>query len=97
MGTIIWSAYRSQLTSEFSIKSHIYPFEIHRGPKLEGCAFANFGNSSGTEGKSRHEIDLKIRINKLFLRNGSLKVLNILSSKIAVVGKKKKGRLIRVL
>ena len=28
---------------------------MHRGPKLEGCAFANFGNSSGTEGKSRHE------------------------------------------
>ena len=21
----------------------------NRGPKLEGCAFANFGNSSGTE------------------------------------------------
>ena len=28
---------------------------MHRGPKLEGCAFANFGNSSGTKGKSRHE------------------------------------------
>ena len=24
-------------------------FKIPRGPKLEGCAFANFGNSSGTE------------------------------------------------
>ena len=24
-------------------------FRIGRGPKLEGCAFANFGNSSGTE------------------------------------------------
>ena len=24
--------------------------KIRRGPKLEGCAFANFGNSSGTEG-----------------------------------------------
>ena len=23
--------------------------KIRRGPKLEGCAFANFGNSSGTE------------------------------------------------
>ena len=22
---------------------------------MEGCAFANYGNSSGTEGKSRHE------------------------------------------
>ena len=30
--------------------------KIHRGPKLEGCcAFANFGNSSGTEKVSRHE------------------------------------------
>ena len=25
--------------------------KIRRGPKLEGYAFANFGNSSGTEGK----------------------------------------------
>ena len=25
-------------------------FKIRRGPKLEDCAFANFGNSSGTEG-----------------------------------------------
>ena len=25
--------------------------KIRRGPKLEGCAFANFGNSSGTEGE----------------------------------------------
>ena len=24
-------------------------FRIGRGPKLVGCAFANFGNSSGTE------------------------------------------------
>ena len=24
-----------------------------RGPKLEGCAFANFGNSRGTEEDSR--------------------------------------------
>ena len=23
--------------------------EIHRGPKLEGCSFAKFENSSGTE------------------------------------------------
>ena len=23
---------------------------------MEGCAFANFGNSSGTEGESRHEM-----------------------------------------
>ena len=27
--------------------------KIRRGPKLEGCAFANFENSSGTEGESR--------------------------------------------
>ena len=26
--------------------------KIRRGPKLEGCAFANFENSSGTEGQS---------------------------------------------
>ena len=25
--------------------------KIRRGPKLEGCAFAKFGNSSGTEGE----------------------------------------------
>ena len=25
--------------------------KIRRGPKLEGCIFANFGNSSGTEGE----------------------------------------------
>ena len=25
--------------------------KIRRGPKLEGCAFANFGNSSVTEGE----------------------------------------------
>ena len=30
--------------------------KIHRGPKLEGCVFTNFGNSSGTEGESRHEM-----------------------------------------
>ena len=30
--------------------------KIHKGPKLEGCAFANLGNSSGTEGESRHEM-----------------------------------------
>ena len=27
--------------------------KIRRGPKLEGCTFANFGNSSETEGESR--------------------------------------------
>ena len=27
--------------------------KIRRVPKLEGCAFANFGNSSGTEGELR--------------------------------------------
>ena len=25
--------------------------KIRRDPKLQGCAFANFGNSSGTEGE----------------------------------------------
>ena len=64
--------------------------KIHRGPKLEGCAFANFVNSSGTEGESRHEINWKIGANKLLLSDGSLEALKILSSKIAVVGKKNK-------
>ena len=32
----------------------LYQRKIRRGPKLEGCAFTNFGNSSGTEGESRH-------------------------------------------
>ena len=27
-------------------------FKIRRGPKLEGYAFANFRNSSGTEGEA---------------------------------------------
>ena len=27
----------------------LYQRKIRRGPKLEGCAFTNFGNSSGTE------------------------------------------------
>ena len=26
-----------------------FGIKIRKGPKLEGCAFANFGNSSGTE------------------------------------------------
>ena len=26
-------------------------YKRHRGPKLEGCVFVNFGNSSGTEGE----------------------------------------------
>jgi len=26
-------------------------YKLRRGPKLEGCAFANFGNSRETEGK----------------------------------------------
>ena len=30
--------------------------KIRRNPKLEGCVFTNFGNSSGTEGESRHEM-----------------------------------------
>ena len=31
--------------------------KIRRGPKLEGCAFANFGNSSGTEGEPSQKRD----------------------------------------
>ena len=62
---------------------------------MEGCAFANFGNSSGTEGESHHKINWKIGVNKLLLAlsDGSLEVLKISSSKITVVGKKnKKGK-----
>ena len=62
---------------------------------MEGCAFANFGNSSGTEGESHHKINWKIGVNKLLLAlsDGSLEVLKISSSKIAVAGKKnKKGK-----
>ena len=60
---------------------------------MEGCTFANFGNSSGTKGESRHEINWKIGVNKLLLSDGSLEVLKISSSKITVAGKKnKKGK-----
>ena len=73
-------------------------YKIHRGPKLEGCAFANFGNSSGTEGESRHNINWKIGVNKLLLSDGSLEVLKISSSKLQLRGRKtKKGSLVRVL
>ena len=34
--------------------------KIGRGPKLEGCAFANFGNSSGTEGEPSQKRDPRI-------------------------------------
>ena len=38
--------------SEKSLKNETFwRFKIRRGPKLEGRAFANFGNSSGIEGK----------------------------------------------
>ena len=57
----------------------LYP-KIRRGPKLEGCAFANFGNSSGTEGESRHEINWKIGVNKLLLSDGSLQGVAYLSN-----------------
>ena len=36
--------------------------KIRRGPKLEGCVFTNFGNSSGTEGESRHEMLARITL-----------------------------------
>ena len=29
--------------------SFFFGKKIRRGPKLKGCTFANFGNSSGTE------------------------------------------------
>ena len=39
-----------------NLESGLFDFQkIRRGPKLEGCAFANFGNSSETEWESRHE------------------------------------------
>ena len=40
----------------------LYQRKIRRGPKLEGCAFTNFGNSSGTEGESRHEMLARITL-----------------------------------
>ena len=43
----------SKSPKKFSFEFHAK--KIRRGPKLEGCAFTNFGNSSGTEGESRHE------------------------------------------
>ena len=33
----------------------IFFVKIRRGPKLEGYAFVNFGNSSGTEGEPREK------------------------------------------
>ena len=66
--------------------------KIHRGPKLESCAFANFGNSSGTEGESCHEINWKIGVNKFLLSDGFLEVLKISSPQIAVAGKKNKKK-----
>ena len=45
-----WTVYLS--FTYFSIPNFSYSTKsskIRRGPKLEGCAFANFGNSSGTE------------------------------------------------
>ena len=35
----------------------VIQYKIRRGPKLEGCAFANFGNSSGTEGEPSQKRD----------------------------------------
>ena len=35
--------------------------KIRRGPKLEGCTFANFGNSSGTEGEPSQKREEKWR------------------------------------
>ena len=65
---------------------------------MESCAFANFGNSSGTEGESRHKINWKIGVNKLLLSDGSLEVLKISSSKLQLRGRKtKKGSLVWVL
>ena len=34
--------------------------KIRRGPKLEGCAFANFGNSSGTEGATLRDCHFSV-------------------------------------
>ena len=46
----------NQLDSQFQ--------KICRGPKLEGCTFANFGNSSGTEGEpSQKEREMGEKIN----------------------------------
>ena len=39
--------------------------KIRRGPKLEGCAFANFGNSSGTEGEATEVKEKREREKKI--------------------------------
>ena len=39
------------------------------GPKLEGCAFANFGNSSGTEGEPSQTRE-KNGLKKMLPRSG---------------------------
>ena len=43
--------------------------KIRRGPKLEGCAFANFGNSSGTEGEPSQKRGKKKKVNAATTRN----------------------------
>ena len=48
------------ITVQMALKiSRIYPQKIRRGPKLEGCAFANFGNLSGTEGEPSQKREKK--------------------------------------
>ena len=39
-------------------------FKIRRGPKLEDCAFANFGNSSGTEEEPSQKKERKMGENR---------------------------------
>jgi len=47
-----WDDAVAVLKNDASKASNIFVLlKIRRGPKLEGCAFANFGYSSGTEGE----------------------------------------------
>ena len=41
---------RKKKTPQIFIPLLFVVYKIRRGPKLEDCAFDNFGNSSGTEG-----------------------------------------------
>ena len=42
---------------------------------MEGCAFANFGNSSRTEGESPHEKELKVK-RKIAKKKGGTKKIS---------------------
>ena len=53
---------------------------------MEGCAFANFGNSSGTEGESCHE---KLEKPKMLKKIKEVAVVNFYDS-VSVLGFQRK-------